>query len=68
MEHKEIKIGGMHCQGCVNNITGLLSAISGVSQVNVSLEAGTAKVSYDPATADVSSFSSVIEEAGFDVL
>jgi copper chaperone len=49
MEEVTIKVGGMSCQGCVKNVTGALSATPGVASVAVSLEAGEARVSYDPA-------------------
>ena len=32
-----IKIGGMHCAGCVNAIQGYVSDLPGVSKVEVSL-------------------------------
>ena len=48
MENTVIKIGGMSCQGCVKNITGVLVALPGVSAAEVSLEAGEARVSFDP--------------------
>jgi len=44
MENSVIKIGGMSCQGCVKNITGVLTGIAGVAAAEVSLEAGEARV------------------------
>ena len=37
MEYK-LTIGGMKCDGCVNRINNVLSAIKGVELFNVSLE------------------------------
>ena len=68
MENCVIGIGGMSCQGCVKNITGVLQALPGVEQVNVSLEAGQATLVYDPGKANLSQFKAAIEDAGFDVL
>lgn len=68
MDNCVIKIGGMSCQGCVRNITGVLQAVPGVEQVSVSLEEGIATVAYDSAKANQSQFKSAIEDAGFDVL
>ena len=68
MENCVIGIGGMSCQGCDKNITGVLQALPGVEQVNVSLEAGQANVVFDPGQADLSQFKAAIEDAGFDVL
>ena len=66
MQEVTIKVGGMSCQGCVKNVSGALSATAGVVSVAVSLEAGEAKVSYDPATVSANALRAVIEEAGFD--
>lgn len=66
MEQALIKVGGMSCQGCVKNITGVLQAAPGVSAVAVSLEAGEAKVDYDPAQVSLAVLRELIEDAGFD--
>ena len=44
MEKIEIGVGGMSCQGCVKNVTAVLKALPGVSEVKVALEAGTASI------------------------
>ena len=66
MESTTIKIGGMMCQGCVKNITGVLGALSGVSETQVSLEQAQAAVSFDPALISREALCSAIEDAGFD--
>ncbi len=66
MENTIIKIDGMSCQGCVKNITGVLSALAGVSTAEVSLEAAEAKVSYDSSAISRSALLEAIEDAGFD--
>jgi copper chaperone len=66
MENVVIKVGGMSCQGCVKNVTGALSATPGVTSVEVSLEQGEARVSYDPAKVSANALRTVIEDAGFD--
>jgi copper chaperone len=66
METSTIKIGGMSCQGCVKNITGVLVALPGVSTAEVSLEAGEALVSFDPQTVARTALVGAIEDAGFD--
>lgn len=66
MQETIVKVGGMSCQGCVKNITGVLEKLPGVSAVAVSLEAGEARVSHDPAQSDVSALKAAIEDAGFD--
>jgi copper chaperone len=66
MEQVVIKVGGMSCQGCVKNVTGVLQALAGVGEVVVSLEAGEARVSHDPAKVGVPALRAAIEDAGFD--
>ena len=48
MENTVIKVGGMSCQGCVKNITDVLNGMSGVASAEVSLDAGEAKLAFDP--------------------
>lgn len=66
MENTVIKIGGMSCQGCVKNITGVLSGLAGVASAEVSLEAAQATVAFDPATVSRAALLDAIEDAGFD--
>lgn len=66
MENTVIKVGGMSCGGCVKNIQGVLTAMAGVSSAEVSLEAGEAKVSFDPTASSRQSLIDAIEDAGFD--
>ena len=66
MEQTVIKVGGMSCQGCVKNIAGVLSGLAGVGSAEVSLEAGEARVSYDPTAVSREALKAAIEDAGFD--
>ncbi len=66
MENTVIKIGGMSCQGCVKNITGVLGGLAGVASAEVSLEAGEANVAFDPQVVAREALLSAIEDAGFD--
>ena len=66
MENTVIKIGGMSCQGCVKNITGVLSAMAGVSSAEVSLEAAEGRVTFDPQAVSRGDLVNAIEDAGFD--
>ena len=66
MENTVIKVGGMSCQGCVKNITGVLSALPGVNSAEVSLEAAEAKVAFDPQAVTRVALLAAIEDAGFD--
>ena len=66
MENTVIKVGGMSCQGCVKNITGVLSALSGVASAEVSLDAAEARVAFDPQAVSRAALLEAIEDAGFD--
>jgi copper chaperone len=66
MENTIIKVGGMSCQGCVKNVTGVLTALEGVVSAEVSLEAEEAQVAYDPARVSRDALKGAIEDAGFD--
>jgi copper chaperone len=68
MQEIVVGIGGMSCQGCVKNVSGVLLALPGVERVDVSLEAGQASIVYDPAAVDLAKFKTAIEAAGFDVV
>ncbi len=58
----------MSCQGCVKNVTSVLQALPGVSEVNVSLEEAKAEIAYDPQLVRPTQFKAAIEGAGFDVV
>lgn len=66
MENTVIRIGGMSCQGCVKNISGVLSALTGVASADVSLEAGEARVAFDAQLLSRQTLLEAIEDAGFD--
>ncbi|KAB2928471.1 MAG: heavy-metal-associated domain-containing protein [Dechloromonas sp.] len=66
MEETVIKIGGMSCQGCVGNISGVLGSMAGVASAEVSLEQAEARVRFDPASVDRAALVAAIEDAGFD--
>ena len=68
MKQTVIGVGGMSCQGCVKNVTGVLQALPGVEQVEVSLENEQATVVFDEARVGDAQFRDAIEGAGFDVI
>lgn len=61
-----IKIDGMSCQGCVKNITGVLTALNGVGAATVVLESAQATVEFDESLITREALCSAIEDAGFD--
>ena len=66
MNEVTIQVGGMSCQGCVRNVTGVLSVLPGVATAEVSLEQGIARVTYDPERVTREVLVGAIEDAGFD--
>ena len=60
-------ISGMHCDGCINTITGVLSEIEGVSDVKVSLEYEQAKVKFNPEEVEADELKAAIEDKGYEV-
>jgi copper chaperone len=65
METVDVKVEGMDCQGCVKSVTRMLSGVAGVDTVDVSLEDGRARVTYDPAKAGPAELKRAIERAGY---
>ena len=47
MSKTTIKVEGMMCEGCVNNVSESLGKIPGVESVDVNLKKGTATVMHD---------------------
>jgi len=66
MSEVTIKVAGMSCGGCVRNVTGVLQALPGVERAEVSLEAGEAKVAFDPAKVSVENLCQAVDDAGFE--
>lgn len=66
MEEVTIKVEGMTCGGCVKNVTGVLKALPGVQDVQVSLQDAAATVQFDAASVGVAELRAAVEDAGFD--
>lgn len=62
MSEAVFEIGGMTCQGCVNAVTRVLSAVKGVTKTEVDLEHGHARVEGD---ADPQTLIAAVTRAGF---
>lgn len=67
MQTEHLKITGMSCGGCTSKVTNVLKAITGVSDVNVSLSAGEATVQYDEQQASPDQLKAVVKDAGYGV-
>ena len=65
METVELKVEGMDCEGCVKSVTRMLSGVAGVEKVDVSLEEGRARVTFDSAKSNLAEFRKAVERAGY---
>ena len=65
VETVELQVDGMDCQGCVKSVTRMLNGVAGLAEVDVSLEQGRARITYDPAKAGPAEFKRAIERAGY---
>jgi copper ion binding protein len=59
-----LEVSGMTCGHCVSAITSAVSALPGVTGVDVDLQAGSVRVEGTP---DVGAVTAAIEDAGYDV-
>ncbi len=62
-----LNVQGMTCGGCVASVTRVLKAVPGVDEVTVTLQPGTARVTFDPARATMSVLRAAVEDAGYGV-
>ena len=67
MKSLELRIQGMHCDGCAGTIEALLAREPGVKGASVSYAAGKGQILYDPAATDPVRIAATIERAGFRV-
>lgn len=68
MNQVEIKISGMHCQGCVSGVQRALGAVTGVQSVVVELAAQRALVAGAADPTYYAALRTAVEDAGFEVV
>lgn len=68
LKRTALKIGGMHCAGCVNSIQNFVSSLDGVKKCEVNLASEKALLEFDPKSVDISSIEKAIQEAGYKVV
>ncbi len=61
-----LTIKGMTCGGCVKSVTNALQREDGVDKVEVLLEAGIARVDYDPDMVTPEELVAVVDDVGFE--
>jgi copper chaperone CopZ len=57
----------MSCDHCVKAVTGALSALAGVKNIDVNLKGASASFEYDPAQTQIEAIKAAIVEEGFTV-
>ncbi len=62
-----LTVTGMSCGGCVNSVQNVLKALPGVQTVEVTLNPGQARVTYDDSRVDRTVLVEAIVGAGFGV-
>ncbi len=68
METITMNVQGMTCGGCVASVTRVLKAVPGVNDAAVTLQPGSAKVTFDPARTNAPALRAAVEDAGYDVV
>jgi Cu+-exporting ATPase len=68
LKRTTIKIGGMHCAGCVNSIQNFVSGLNGVKKCEVNLASEKAVIEFDPKSVDLAAIENVVEKAGYKVV
>jgi len=68
MKNVTLNVEGMSCSHCVNAVTNAVTALEGVSGVNVDLEGKTVTVDFDADQVSLESIKEAIEEEGYDVV
>lgn len=67
MKLLDLKIDGMHCDGCASTIEALLAREPGVKLTSVSYATGQGRILYDAALTDAARIAKTIEQAGYKV-
>jgi P-type Cu+ transporter len=68
MENATLKLRGMSCASCANNIEEAIRSVPGVEACSVNFGAEQAAVTYDPSKTDVAAIQEAVDEAGYSAL
>ncbi len=68
MENATLKLRGMSCASCANNIEEAIRSVPGVEACSVNFGAEQAAVSYDPNRTDIAAIQEAVDEAGYSAL
>jgi P-type Cu+ transporter len=65
MDNITLKLKGMSCASCANNIEAAIRSVPGVSHASVNFGAEQATVTYDPDKTDVATLQNAVDAAGY---
>jgi P-type Cu+ transporter len=68
MENATLKLRGMSCASCANNIEEAIRSVPGVEACSVNFGAEQAAVTYDASQTDVAAIQEAVDEAGYSAL
>lgn len=68
LKRTALKIGGMHCVGCVNSIQYSLSKIEGIKKFDINLATQKASIEFDPNVVELSRIETAIENTGYSLV
>ncbi|MGQ0771553.1 MAG: heavy metal translocating P-type ATPase [Nitrososphaerota archaeon] len=68
LKRTAVKIGGMHCAGCVNSIQSFVGGLDGVKKCEVNLASEKALIEFDPLSVDIPKIEKAIQDAGYKVV
>jgi len=68
MKQITLNVEGMSCSHCVNAVTKALTALDGVSGVNVDLAAKKVTIDFEEEKVSLVSMKQAIEDEGYDVV
>ncbi len=61
----ELKVTGMHCDGCAMGVTNRLKQVTGVKSAKVSYKTSVATVQYDPSACKPADLLAAVKRAGY---
>ncbi|PSB66542.1 copper-translocating P-type ATPase, partial [Chroococcidiopsis cubana CCALA 043] len=68
MENASLKLRGMSCASCANNIEDAIRSVPGVSECSVNFGAEQATVTYDPNKTGVAAIQDAVDAAGYSAI
>lgn len=68
MKNIDLKIEGMHCEGCAKRLEKVLNNVEGVETAKVIFEEKCASVEYKEEKLDIEEIKEAIVDAGFEVI